>query len=72
MYSLIGFSRFTSRKTGKPFVQLFVTYEERNIDGVACDHFICSPDCISDDLYIGASLDISFNQRGFVTRVDVK
>ena len=72
MYTLVGFSRFTSRKSGKSFVSLHCTYEDRTIEGSAVEHFICSPDVISDDLFVGAVLDISFNQRGYVIRVYVK
>lgn len=71
MYSLIGFSRFVSKK-GNPTLILYVTFEQKGVDGAACDRIFCSPDCVSDDLYVGAELDISFTRMGYVQRVEVK
>lgn len=77
MFEVIGIQRreYTSKKTGALVrgYNVFVTFEDRNIDGVGCES-IWLNDSMFDDaggLSVGDSINVHYNRYGRVNKIEV-
>ena len=73
MYEIVGIKKvdYVSKKTGRPVqgFSLFVQYERKDVDGVACEEVYVSNERISEVPQIGDFCDVYYNRFGSVESV---
>lgn len=69
----IGFKKIISKKDGIVYYDIFYTYEDKFVNGQACDHVFTASSNVnnSDALTPGAIIDIVYNRFGRAERVTV-
>lgn len=73
MYEIVGYRKATYTKDGKnknrQYYTLFVTYEDKNVEGVAARSVFVWDDLIECSIMIGKKVKINMNLEGFIQSV---
>ena len=71
MYSLVGFKKIVSKKTGEEFYEIYVNFVEKNVTGFCCDKFFVRSSGISGDLLVNSDCEIIFNRYGRIDSIEI-
>lgn len=72
MYTLLGFQKIKSNKTGREFFKMYVSYTERNVEGLATKEVFIPIEYVEGgQLLPNIELDIQLNLDGRITGVKV-
>lgn len=75
MYTVIGFSKFSSSKSGSlvNYFNLFCVFKRPGVDGFACDNFIVRSDLITGgSIALDSKIDVFFAKNSsFVNEVRI-
>ena len=73
MYEVTGIKKvdYVSKKTGRPVqgFSLWLSYERKDVEGLACDEVYVSNERISEVPQIGDLVDVYYNRFGSVESV---
>lgn len=70
----IQYRNYTSKKTGKPVsgYNVFYTFEQKNMEGIACDSLWCSEQILEDSaIRVGDEFEALYNRYGRVESIRV-
>lgn len=71
----MGYMEGTSKKSGKPYQGYMVHYTERvdrpGFSGFEADHCFIPSSALSQPLKIGDKLELHYDRRGFLQKVEV-
>lgn len=69
----IGFKKITSKKDGSVYYDIFYTYDDKFVNGQACDHLFTAASNVNnvEALTPGAVIDVIYNRFGRAERVSV-
>ena len=60
--NVLGVSKIHSKKTDKDYYIIYVSYQNKSVDGLACGGYFCSSAFYeSAQGYLGAEIDCSIN-----------
>lgn len=68
--TLLGYSSFIAKKTGKQSLVIGYGYEDPRWKGLHIEQKFVNPDVVEGILKPGCSLNIDFNSGGFVQSVE--
>lgn len=70
MFTLVGYSRFTAKKSGKELVALYCEDDRKNVVGKYCDCFIVMADKVPEELQLGSHPEFFYPRNSdFVNEV---
>lgn len=72
MYTLLGFQKIKSNKTGREFFKMFVSYSDRQVEGLASKEIFVPTEYVEGgQLLPNIELDIQLNLDGRITGVKI-
>lgn len=72
MYTLLGYQKIKSNKTGREFFKMYVSYTDRNIEGLATKEVFVPTEFVEGgQLLPNIDLDIQLNLDGRITSVKI-
>lgn len=72
MYTLLGYQKIKSNKTGREFFKMYVSYSDRNVEGLATKEVFVPTEFVEGgQLLPNIDLDIQINLDGRITVVKV-
>ena len=72
MYTLLGYQKIKSNKTGREFFKMFVSFPDPNVDGLATKEVFVPTEFVEGgQLLPNIDLDIHLNLDGRITGVKV-
>lgn len=72
MYTLLGYQKIKSNKSGREFFKMFVSYTDRNVDGLATKEIFVPTEYVEGgQLLPNIDLDIQLNLDGRITSVKI-
>lgn len=72
MYTLLGFQKIKSNKTGREFFKMYVSYSDRKVEGLATKEIFIPTEYVEGGkLLPNIDLDIQINIDGRITSVNV-
>ena len=72
MYTLLGYQKIKSNKTGREFFKMYVSYSDRQVEGLATKEVFVPTEYVEGgQLLPNIDLDIQLNLDGRITGVKV-
>ena len=72
MYTLLGYQKIKSNKTGREFFKMYVSYPDRQVEGLATKEVFVPTEYVEGgQLLPNIDLDIQLNLDGRITGVKV-
>lgn len=72
MYTLLGYQKIKSNKTGREFFKMFVSFNDPNVEGLATKEVFVPTELVEGgQLLPSIDLDIQLNLDGRITSVKI-
>lgn len=72
MYTLLGYQKIKSNKTGREFFKMYVSYSDCNVEGLATKEIFVPTELVEGgQLLSNIDIDIQLNLDGRITSVKI-